>query len=275
MSEERDSMLIYRSFYEAIRELPKENQAEVWEAVFELGFNFNEIELKGLSKTIFTLIKPNIIANYNRYKNGSKPKQKTNKTEAKQKQNGSKKQANKDKDVDKDIDNNEEKDDVLTLALKSTDRILKTDHRGKTVEWYERQLQDATAVSTAELRKLQDELGNRYTNRLGSYKSLVELMVDGDALACPKGMHDTVLVLKDQLTFAQYSKLADDAKSPMPIIEIVTEMHNSYVKNVKGKTTVYGTAKNWLKRRIDNPSQNTGSHDPIKKGLSNPTQVHQ
>ena len=83
----RDTMVIYRSFYEAIRELPKENQAEVWEAVFELGFNFNELELKGLSKTIFTLIKPIIESNIKRYISGKTPKakQEASETEAKPK----------------------------------------------------------------------------------------------------------------------------------------------------------------------------------------------
>jgi len=40
----RDSMIIYRSFYEAIKELPKENQAEVWSAVYELGLNGKTIQ---------------------------------------------------------------------------------------------------------------------------------------------------------------------------------------------------------------------------------------
>ena len=84
----RESMLIYRSFVEAIKELPKENQAEVWNAVFEFGLNENEVELNGISKTIFTLIKPQIEANLKKYKNGikRKTKQKESKTEAKQKQ---------------------------------------------------------------------------------------------------------------------------------------------------------------------------------------------
>lgn len=92
----RESMLIYRSFVEAIKELPKGNQAEVWNAVFEFGLNENEVELNGISKTIFTLIKPQIEANIKRYKNGTKPKtkQKESKTEAKPKQEVSKSEAN-------------------------------------------------------------------------------------------------------------------------------------------------------------------------------------
>lgn len=92
----RDSTIIYRSFYEAIIELPTQNQAEVWKAVFEYSLNFNEIELAGLSKTIFTLIKPQLDANIKRYKSGILPKhkQKGSETEAKPKREISEIEAN-------------------------------------------------------------------------------------------------------------------------------------------------------------------------------------
>lgn len=92
----RDTMIIYRSFFEAIKELPKENQAEVWNAVYELGLNGNLIELQGISKTIFTLIKPQIDANLKRFENGKKPKSKQikSKEEAKPKQELSEVEAN-------------------------------------------------------------------------------------------------------------------------------------------------------------------------------------
>jgi hypothetical protein len=92
----RDTMIIYRSFYEAIKELPKENQADIWSAVYELGLNGVEIDLQGISKTIFTLIKPQIEANLKRFENGSKPKTKREKseTEAKPKRKVSETEAN-------------------------------------------------------------------------------------------------------------------------------------------------------------------------------------
>lgn len=92
----RDSMIIYRSFYEAIKELPKENQAEVWNAVYELGLNGETTQLEGISKTIFTLIAPQIEANYKKFVNGSKPKTKQieSKPEAKEKQTRSKTEGN-------------------------------------------------------------------------------------------------------------------------------------------------------------------------------------
>lgn len=100
----RDSTIIYRSFFEAIKELPKENQADVWNAIFEFTLNFNEIELAGINKTIFTLILPNLKTLNRNFKNGSQPKTKRNgsETEAKRKPIKSETEAYKDKDKDKD-----------------------------------------------------------------------------------------------------------------------------------------------------------------------------
>jgi hypothetical protein len=79
----RENMLIYRSFYEAIKDLPLEDQAQVWNAIFELGLNQNEIQLTGIASTIFKLVKPQIEANIRRFQNGKAPKkQNESKTEA-------------------------------------------------------------------------------------------------------------------------------------------------------------------------------------------------
>ena len=72
MKDQRDSFVIYRSFYEALKELPKENQADIWTAICEFSLNFNEVDLAGINKTVFTLIKPQLEANLERYKNGMK-----------------------------------------------------------------------------------------------------------------------------------------------------------------------------------------------------------
>ena len=63
----------------------------------EMGFNGVEIELSGLNKTIFTLIKPQIEANIKRYENGKRPKLKLteSKKEANQEQTQSEIESNK------------------------------------------------------------------------------------------------------------------------------------------------------------------------------------
>lgn len=87
----RDSFIFYRSFYEAISELPKENQADTYDSIMQYALNQKEIELTGISKAIFSLVKPQLDANYKKYENG---KQKKSKKEAKVKQNESKAETN-------------------------------------------------------------------------------------------------------------------------------------------------------------------------------------
>ena len=83
--------------------LPEAQQLELYKAIFELSLNDSEPELTGISKSIFTLIRPQIIANNQRFKNGSKAKSKRNgsETEAKMKQDKSETEANKNKNKNK------------------------------------------------------------------------------------------------------------------------------------------------------------------------------
>lgn len=109
--EERNSFIFYRSFYESIRELPKENRADVYDAICALALDGEEIGLEGIAKAIFILIKPQIEANNKRYMSGkvqkkkeralkktsetqAKLKQMTSETEAKAKRDGSEVEAN-------------------------------------------------------------------------------------------------------------------------------------------------------------------------------------
>lgn len=99
----RDSMIIYRSFYEAIKDLPKENQAEVWDAIFMFGLDKKETKLTGISSTIFRLIKPQLESNLKKYENGKKEKQNRSKTEANLKQKISKSKANVNVNVNENV----------------------------------------------------------------------------------------------------------------------------------------------------------------------------
>jgi len=101
----RDSTIIYRSFFEAIKELPKDAQADCWNAIMEYSLNFNEIDLTGISKTIFILIKPQLDANLKRFENGNKPKK--SKSEANGKQDVSKSEANNNNNVNNNNNHNE------------------------------------------------------------------------------------------------------------------------------------------------------------------------
>lgn len=68
----RDSFIFYKSFYDALRELPDEDRHIVMDAILDYQFGDNTFVLTGIPKTIFILIKPQLDANNRRYENGSK-----------------------------------------------------------------------------------------------------------------------------------------------------------------------------------------------------------
>lgn len=103
----KDSMVFYRSFYEALKDLPDSDRLAIYDAISSYGLDLKEVELSGIPAVIWKLVKPNIEANIRRYENGKKgasAKQVQSKRKAKGKQKESKQEANKDKDVDVDKD---------------------------------------------------------------------------------------------------------------------------------------------------------------------------
>ena len=67
-----ESFVSYRSFHEALKDLPMEEYGRVMYAINEYALNDQEPELDGVAKVAFTLIKPQLDANKNRRDNGSK-----------------------------------------------------------------------------------------------------------------------------------------------------------------------------------------------------------
>ena len=88
---ERESFVFYASFLEGIEGLSNESQLKVYQAVTNFAIRGIEpTNLIGIEKNIFALIKPQILANNKKYKNGcsggefgklgGRPKSKTKKT---------------------------------------------------------------------------------------------------------------------------------------------------------------------------------------------------
>ena len=71
-TKQRDSMIFYRSFYEALRDFDGETKAVLYDAIFEFGLNRTEPVLTGIAKTVFTLIRPQLEANLRKFDNGTK-----------------------------------------------------------------------------------------------------------------------------------------------------------------------------------------------------------
>lgn len=104
----RDSFIFYRSFYDAIKEISEEEQLKVYKAISIYALNQEEIDLTGTSKAIFSLIKPQLDANYKKYENG---KQKGNKTKAKDKQKPSKIETNVNENENVNVNDNDNDND--------------------------------------------------------------------------------------------------------------------------------------------------------------------
>lgn len=69
----RESFVFYRSFYDAIKELPRDVQGEIYTAIMEYSLYGKETEnLKPIARSVFTLMKPQIDVNNKRFENGKK-----------------------------------------------------------------------------------------------------------------------------------------------------------------------------------------------------------
>lgn len=72
MEGKKESFIFYRSFFEALQDLKDKERLKVYDAICELALNEKDTKLTGFSKTVFTLIKPQVLSNTQKYKNGKK-----------------------------------------------------------------------------------------------------------------------------------------------------------------------------------------------------------
>lgn len=115
----RESVVFYRSFYEAIRRLPAEQFKASALAILEYGLDGKEPETDGIERTVFCMAKPQIDANNRRYENGTKggrPKTKDNQTETKDNLNETKPEP---KEKEKVKENVKEKDNTYSCAFEA------------------------------------------------------------------------------------------------------------------------------------------------------------
>lgn len=151
---ERNSFVFYRSFYEAIVELPREVQGEVLTAVIEYGLNGVTTEpLKPIARGMLALIKPMVDANNQRFRNGCKgaasgklggrpkhvadpqnePKETPQETPKKPQRNP-KKTPNVDVNVNADVNVNEKKDDPPFIPPVISEVVAYFDEKGYSEE---------------------------------------------------------------------------------------------------------------------------------------------
>lgn len=68
----RDSLVFYRSFAEAISDLDEKDQLAAFWNIVRYGLDGDEPTERGAASAVFRMAKPQIDANYSRYKNGMK-----------------------------------------------------------------------------------------------------------------------------------------------------------------------------------------------------------
>lgn len=107
---QRKQFTFYRSFYEALKELPKKEQSAVVLAICAYALDEEEPDLSGMAKAIFHLMRPTLDASRRKAesgKAGGKAKQTESKPQANDKQNASKKEneEEKEKENEKELEN--------------------------------------------------------------------------------------------------------------------------------------------------------------------------
>ncbi|MEY3429423.1 MAG: hypothetical protein RI930_250 [Pseudomonadota bacterium] len=71
MSEKiRDSFIFYRSFYQSAKKLPKEDKAELFDAICSYALDGELVELSVVPEAIFTVIKPQLDGVYKNIEKG-------------------------------------------------------------------------------------------------------------------------------------------------------------------------------------------------------------
>ena len=144
----RDSFVFYRSFYDAIKELPRDVQGEIYTAIMEYSLYGKETEnLKPIARSVFTLMKPQIDVNNKRFENGKKggrPKSGNepdgNQEETKEKPSNNQSETKSKPNVNDNVNANENKDNTPNGVSKKdaakAATLKRKDEFGKTLVPY-------------------------------------------------------------------------------------------------------------------------------------------
>ena len=121
---QRDTFIFYRSFKESMSDLSDTDKLIMYEAITDYSLDMKEPELTGFPKALFSLIRPFLDANTQRWKNGCKggaPKgnknnrfsKSTTEVQPEVNQSTTEVQANKDKNVNKDKNKDINKENTI------------------------------------------------------------------------------------------------------------------------------------------------------------------
>lgn len=120
ITSKRGQFTFYRSFWDAISNIPKKDRLPILEAIIQFGLDGAEPQLSGMQLAIFSLVKPTLISSQKKSANGklggSKPK-------ANSKQSVTEKEVESEKEVE--IEEEEEKEKENEYSSLSTKKNIK------------------------------------------------------------------------------------------------------------------------------------------------------
>ena len=164
---ERDSFIFYRSFYESLSYLDKEQKADCLDAIARYALDGIEPQESGIVMAIFTTVKPQIDANNRRYLNGlkgGKPKANQNVTKANQNVTNIKPSLIKPEPNDNDnVNVNDNVNDNDNVNVNDNEKREDTNYQ-KIIDMY-----NDTCVSFPKVTKLSDSRRKAIKARLNKY----------------------------------------------------------------------------------------------------------
>jgi len=120
----RDTFIFYRSFKESMSDLSDKDKLIMYEAISDYSLDLKEPKLTGFPKALFSLIRPILDANIQRWKNGRKGGAPIGNLNAKKQPRNDRKTTEKqpNKDVNKDKEYNIENANIETKVSNGADK---------------------------------------------------------------------------------------------------------------------------------------------------------
>ena len=173
---QRDTFILYRSFKESMSDLSDADKLIMYEAITDYSLDMKEPELTGFPKALFSLIRPFLDANTQRWKNGCKggaPKgnknnrfsKSTTEVQPEVNQSTTEVQANKDKNVNKDKNKDINKENTIVSKKDELSLSSPSEEFIKFNQWLEKHCPFVLKVKTQMTEPEYQKLLAKYTKK--------------------------------------------------------------------------------------------------------------
>ena len=173
---QRDTFIFYRSFKESMSDLSDADKLIMYEAITDYSLDMKEPELTGFPKALFSLIRPFLDANTQRWKNGCKggaPKgnknnrfsKSTTEVQPEVNQSTTEVQANKDKNVNKDKNKDINKENTIVSKKNELSLSSPSEEFIKFNQWLDKHCPFVLKVKTQMTEPEYQKLLAKYTKK--------------------------------------------------------------------------------------------------------------